>query len=87
MKKIILTFILYVSSIAVSLAQCSMCRAVPTSNHNHGENVANGLNTGIMYLLALPYLILVSLIFYFFRKPITEWFNKRFRNNTTIVSK
>jgi hypothetical protein len=80
MKRIVLLFaFLFYISIPYIWAQCSMCRAIPTSNHNHGGDTANGLNTGIMYLLILPYLILVSLFFYFFKKPITEWFNHKFR--------
>lgn len=84
MKRIIILFCFVLFKVSYLWAQCSMCRAVPTSNHNHGENVANGLNTGIMYLLILPYLILVSLFFYFFHKPIMEWFNKKMKKGNEI---
>lgn len=43
-------------------AQCAMCRAVLESS---GENsMAEGINNGIVYLMAIPY-ILVGFLFYF----------------------
>ena len=49
-------------------AQCSMCRAVAESSQNHGSSIANGLNTGILYLMAFPYILLLcGLIFIYFR--------------------
>ncbi len=45
-----------------SQAQCAMCRAVLESS---GENsMAEGINDGIVYLMAIPY-ILVGVLFYF----------------------
>jgi hypothetical protein len=40
-------------------AQCSMCRAVLESEE--GQNTAKGINDGIVYLMAIPY-ILVFLV-------------------------
>jgi hypothetical protein len=40
-------------------AQCSMCRAVLLSEE--GQQTAKGINNGILYLMAIPY-ILVGLI-------------------------
>jgi hypothetical protein len=37
-------------------AQCAMCTATVESNSKSGHNETNGLNHGIMYLLAAPYL-------------------------------
>lgn len=45
----------------VSEAQCAMCRAVLESGDNNA--VAEGINNGIVYLMAIPY-ILVGVIFY-----------------------
>ena len=49
--------------------QCAMCRAVLESS---GENsMAEGINDGIVYLMAIPY-ILVGFLFYFvYRKMKT----------------
>ncbi len=47
-------------------AQCAMCRAVLESN---GDNsVAEGINNGIIYLMAIPYLLVGALIFFVYRK-------------------
>ncbi len=37
-------------------AQCAMCAASAETSHNSGNHKADGLNTGIMVLLASPYL-------------------------------
>jgi hypothetical protein len=39
-------------------AQCSMCRAVAESgNKTSDKNTGAGLNTGILYLLSVPYIL------------------------------
>lgn len=40
----------------LSKAQCAMCAANAETSHNSGNTKADGLNTGIMVLLAAPYL-------------------------------
>lgn len=44
------------------MAQCAMCRAVLESEGNNA--VAEGVNNGIVYLMAIPY-VLVGVLFYF----------------------
>ena len=39
------------------LAQCPMCRMAAESNLDNGGTEGRGLNTGILYLFAMPYLI------------------------------
>ena len=47
-------------------AQCAMCRAVLESN---GDNaVAEGINNGIVYLMAIPYILVGVIIFVVYRK-------------------
>ena len=47
-------------------AQCAMCRAVLESG---GDNaVAEGINNGIVYLMAIPYILIGVLLFFVFRK-------------------
>jgi len=48
-------------------AQCAMCRAVLESDGN--TDVAEGVNNGIVYLMAIPY-ILVAVLFYFVYKKM-----------------
>ena len=45
-------------------AQCAMCKAVVESG---GGDTAEGINNGIVYLMAFPYLIVAISIFLFVR--------------------
>jgi len=39
-------------------AQCSVCRAtVESANENGESNLAKGINNGVLYLMAIPYLL------------------------------
>lgn len=55
-SKVILGVILllFISSDVV-YGQCSMCRAVLQSEE--GQATAKGINNGILYLMAIPYLL------------------------------
>jgi hypothetical protein len=67
-SSIIFLLILLIYFSDISLAQCSMCRKVANDGIN-ANSIGAGLNTGILYLLAIPY-ILVGL---FFRKQIASF--------------
>lgn len=47
-------------------AQCAMCRAVLETGG--GEEMAKGINNGIMYLMAVPYILIAILGFFIFKK-------------------
>lgn len=51
-------------------AQCPMCKASLEGARKNGTQVGNSLNSGILYLLALPYSIVAvfGVIFYRNRK-------------------
>ena len=51
-------FLIFFSDVS---AQCAMCRAVLESGSD--TSAAEGLNNGIVYLMAIPY-ILVGVVFY-----------------------
>jgi hypothetical protein len=52
---IVLFFLL--TNAAASLAQCAMCRSTLENNYSNGNpGIAAGINTGILYLLAIPYM-------------------------------
>ena len=45
-------------SVDVLFAQCAMCKAVLESEaKTGGSNVAAGLNSGILYLMSVPYIM------------------------------
>ena len=50
----------------VSEAQCSMCRAVLESEGD--TSTAEGINNGIVYLMAFPYIAIAILGFFVFKK-------------------
>ncbi len=50
-------------------AQCAMCRAVLESEDNVAA--AEGINNGIVYLMAIPY-ILVGVLFYVVYKKMNR---------------
>ncbi|MEM9050946.1 MAG: hypothetical protein AAGC47_02735 [Bacteroidota bacterium] len=52
-------------------AQCAMCKAVAENAQEDGYGLANGLNRGILYLMGIPYILLGTLFFVFFRKQIS----------------
>lgn len=58
---------LFLAAPASTLAQCPMCKAAVESGHGDEPNaLAEGLNTGIMYLFALPYLSFMVIGFFFY---------------------
>jgi hypothetical protein len=48
-------------------AQCPMCRMAVESNLKAGGKAGKGLNTGILYMLATPYLLVGALAFVWWR--------------------
>ena len=59
-KKIFLILLVFgLLSPELATAQCSMCRAVLESEE--GQNTAKGINDGIVYLMAIPY-VLVAIV-------------------------
>ena len=63
-------FVLIMLSQADAFAQCAMCKASAESDLNSGGTIAKGLNTGILYLMAIPYILLMTGAYFFFRKQI-----------------
>ena len=47
-------------------AQCAMCRAVLESEENTA--IAEGVNNGIVYLMAIPYILLAVLFYFVYKK-------------------
>lgn len=56
-------------------AQCAMCKqAAETSMKSDPNSLARSLNSGILYLMAVPYLMIV----FIFRKQIVKLFRSKF---------
>lgn len=75
MKKILFAFAFFIAGSAVQ-AQCAMCRAVI---ENGGDTAAaQGLNNGITYLMAFPYLVVGAIIYIIYRSTT--------KNSSTVES-
>ncbi|MEJ2882669.1 hypothetical protein [Pedobacter sp. GR22-6] len=62
MKKIayifLFTLLLSVTTVQSSNAQCAMCTVSAEQSVKNGNTQGKGLNAGILYLLAIPYLLI-----------------------------
>lgn len=77
-KILILTLIAFTFHLS-SYAQCAMCRVTVENNVSNGDtSVAAGLNLGILYLLVMPYLMVMTIGFFWYR------YTKKKKANITI---
>tara|TARA_B100001057_G_scaffold477489_1_gene546741 strand:- start:2689 stop:2934 length:246 start_codon:yes stop_codon:yes gene_type:complete len=60
-----ITFTLILLSVDIN-AQCAMCKAVVETNLETGDTKGLGLNNGILYLMAIPYIaaLVFGIIYY-----------------------
>ena len=61
-KSLVFLFIMILPSL--SYGQCAMCRAVVEQG---GEEVSEGINSGIVYLMAFPYILVATAFYLFYR--------------------
>jgi hypothetical protein len=71
-----IAFGLMILSVVPAKAQCAMCTATVESNSKSGNHATKGLNSGILYLLAAPYLAVAACGFI--------WYKKYRRKNVTL---
>jgi len=74
MKKILTALVISVLLIGTSVtptsrleAQCPMCRMSVESNYKNGGTAGKGLNMGILYMLAMPYLLVGTIGYLWWR--------------------
>lgn len=69
MKKILLiTGLIILTQLTDVAAQCAMCRSTLENNYSNGNpGIAAGINTGILYLLVMPYLAVMVLGYFWYR--------------------
>ncbi len=64
-------------------AQCAMCKAAVQSSMDQPNSVAKGLNKGILYLMAVPYVLMA----FIFRKQIVSlWRALRGKKTAEVAS-
>ena len=79
-RKIVFVLFMCVVSFAFipnANAQCSMCSANAEMSTRNGNTQGNGLNTGILYLLAIPYLLITGVG--------VLWYMNYRKKNTTVA--
>lgn len=57
------------------LAQCPMCKAAAESSIESGSTMALGLNSGILYLLLMPYILIAVVAgvwYYNYKKKVVN---------------
>ena len=70
MRKLLLSLLVASFTLVVApqvIAQCPMCKISAESNLNNGGSAGKGLNKGILYLFATPYLIIGGLGYVWYR--------------------
>lgn len=72
MRKLILIVLVFIFILAFSetelAAQCAMCKATAENSIREGKaTIGLGINTGILYLAAFPYLIVATLGYLWYR--------------------
>lgn len=67
-----LLFFLGLTPTSNSYAQCPMCKMSAESNLKNGGSAGKKLNTGILYMLATPYLIIGTIGFIWWRNRIRD---------------
>jgi hypothetical protein len=68
MRIAILIFALTLLQAGNAFAQCAMCRSTLENNFSNGDpGIGAGINTGILYLLVLPYLAILTLGYFWYK--------------------
>jgi len=74
MKKLFVVLFFFALNLS-TYSQCAMCKATAeTANQNTSGSLAEGLNSGILYLMLIPYTLLAVIAIVFFRKRIANFF-------------
>jgi hypothetical protein len=68
MRKLLFLLVCFLFIQSNSIAQCAMCRTQLENNVSNGDpGIAAGINTGILYLLVMPYLAIGALAYFWYR--------------------
>lgn len=67
-RSILVLFVLLLSSLSIE-AQCAMCKAVV---ENGDVTMAEGVNSGITYLMIFPYILVGVLLYFIYRYKRTS---------------
>ena len=72
MKAALIFFAAIFLNVVSASAQCAMCRSTLENNFSNGDpGIGAGINTGILYLLVLPYLAVFTLGYFWLKSTRT----------------
>jgi hypothetical protein len=77
-QKTALILFLLIAVYASASAQCAMCKGAAETALKQGGGDPQGLNNGILYMLAMPYLLVGAIGFWW-------WKNRRNENDSPIA--
>ncbi|WP_207533856.1 hypothetical protein [Desertivirga arenae] len=69
--KLFVVVLVFLSTLAIvpdAYSQCAMCTMNAENSVQHGNTQGKGLNNGILYLLAAPYLAVAAVGFLWYKK-------------------
>ena len=74
-KSLLVQFILIVFfwgfNLSIAISQCAMCKATAESaTDDYGNAISGGINTGIVYMMGVPYLLLGIMGWVFYKDRI-----------------
>ena len=74
MKYRVSFFLLFFLAIALdSHSQCAMCKAVLESEQTFGgPGVSGGINDGILYLMAFPYILIAGFLIFNYKSELRK---------------
>ena len=66
MNKLKILILVFCFNVTDLFSQCAMCRAVLETQED--QSISAGLNDGIMYLMAIPYILVALMGFILYKK-------------------
>jgi predicted S18 family serine protease len=76
MKKLIVLFVFIALTVSAAFAQCPMCKASLNSGRNSKNkferNVGDGINSGILFLMSVPYVLVAGAGFAFYKTALKK---------------
>lgn len=64
---VLVVFICLLATANEAIAQCPMCKTSVESGLKEGNSTGLGLNDGILYLLAMPYILVAGVGFFWYK--------------------
>jgi len=74
-RRILVIILLTIALVLFSadlMSQCPMCKMAAESNLENGGTAGKGLNKGILYILTMPYLLVATIGFIWYKNRIIE---------------